>query len=325
MPFKSLDATAIEASLGAAPGATPDAPFGGQTRQYLAGELKRPQALAHVHDADIEVGISDYANSGFEPAHRHARAKEYQYVLRGMTEYQDLDTGDVHRFRAGDFYVIYPGTAYVQRIKRDTRILFIKYPAGNDKQIVPMTEAVDAWARETLRVTRVDLNARQTSAGAAAEAPVVPVANSLKPAVAVAVFDATNRLLLVKRRDSGYWAMPGGTMELTDSLEGCARREVREETGIDIAMTGMIGTYTDPATIIAYSDGEVRREFSILLAASAAGGQLSHDDESTDVQWVELEKLARFPMVAAQARRVQDVLTWRTQRDVRNMCDVSIR
>jgi 8-oxo-dGTP diphosphatase len=208
----------------------------------------------------------------------------------------------------------------VQRIKRDTRILFIKYPAGNDKQIVPMSEAVDAWARETLRVTRVDLNARQTGDGAAAaavpEAPDVPVANSLKPAVAVAVFDAAHRLLLVKRRDSGYWAMPGGTMELTDSLEGCARREVREEAGIDIAMMGMIGTYTDPSTIIAYSDGEVRREFSILLAASATSEQLSHDDESTDVQWVELDELKRFPMVASQARRVRDVLAWRANREV---------
>jgi 8-oxo-dGTP diphosphatase len=298
MPFKSLDAAAIEAALA------------GQTRQYLAGALTRPQPLSHVHDEDIEVGISDYVHAAFEPAHRHARAKEYQYVLRGMTEYQDLDTGDVHRFRTGDFYVIDPGTAYVQRIKRDTRILFIKYPAGNDKHAVPMTQAVDAWAREILRVTRIDLNAREGHA--------LPVANSLKPAVAVAVFDVSGRILLVKRRDSGYWAMPGGTMELTDSLEGCARREVREEAGIDIAITGMIGTYTDPATIIAYSDGEVRREFSILLAASASPSDehLSHDDESTDAQWVDLDDLARFPMVAAQARRVQDVLAWRANREI---------
>ncbi|MFC0397428.1 NUDIX domain-containing protein [Paraburkholderia rhizosphaerae] len=302
MPFKSLDAAAIEASLS------------GETRQYLAGALKRPQPLVHIADADIEVGISHYEQSGFEPAHRHARAKEYQYVLCGMTEYQDLDTGEVHRFRSGDFYVIYPGTAYVQRIKRDTRILFFKYPAGNDKESVPMTRAIDTWAREALRVTRVDLNAGGGRAGA--DAQPVPAANSLKPAVAVAVFDAASRLLLVKRRDSGYWAMPGGTMELTDSLEGCARREVREETGVEITITGMVGTYTDPATIIVYTDGEVRREFSILLAASSVSEHLSHDDESTDVQWVDLDGLARFPMVVAQARRVQDVLAWRSSRAV---------
>ncbi len=242
MPFRSINAASIEASLG------------DETRQYLAGELKLPQLLAHIHDADIEVGISHYAASAFEPAHRHARAKEYQYVLRGMTEYQDVDTGEVHRFTAGDFYAIYPGTSYVQRIKRDTRILFIKYPAGNDKEPVPVEAAVDAWAREPLRVARIDFNGQQNA----------PAPNALKPAVAVAVFDGANRLLLVKRRDSGYWAMPGGTMELSDSLESCATREVLEETGVDIAIAGMIGTYTDPATIIAYSDGEVRREFSIL-------------------------------------------------------------
>ncbi|CAB3752056.1 NUDIX domain-containing protein [Paraburkholderia humisilvae] len=299
MPFKSLDAAAIEASLS------------GQTRQYLTGALKQPQPLSHIHDADIEVGLSDYPQSGFEPAHRHARAKEYQYVLRGMTEYQDLDTGEIHRFRAGDFYVIDPGTAYVQRIKRDTRILFFKYPGGNDKESVPMTQAVGTWARETLHVTRLDLNAREGRG-----AQPVPAANSLKPAVAVAVFDAAHRLLLVKRRDSGYWAMPGGTMEVTDSLEGCARREVREETGIEIMIAGMVGTYTDPETIIAYSDGEVRREFSILLAASATSENLSHDDESTDVQWVELEEVMRLPMVASQVRRIQDVLAWRENRGV---------
>jgi len=297
MPFKSLHRAAIEASLDAA------------TRQYLAGALQLPQTLAHIQDTDVEIGISDYTQHAFEAAHRHAHAKEYQYVLRGMTEYHDVDTGEVLRFTSGDFYVIYPGTAYIQRVKRDTRILFVKYPAGNDKSAVQVSDALAAWAREPLRVTRLDLDARAQA----------PAANSLKPAVAVAVFDAAARLLLVKRRDSGYWAMPGGTMELSDSVESCARREVREEAGLDVAITGMIGTYTDPATIIAYSDGEVRREFSILLAASpinAMSETLAHDDESTDVQWVSLDALPRYPMVAAQARRIDDVLAWRTSRAV---------
>jgi 8-oxo-dGTP pyrophosphatase MutT (NUDIX family) len=294
MPFKSLNSASIAAALH------------GQTRQYLAGALQLPQSLAHIHDADLELGISDYAEPAFEPAHRHAKAKEYQYVLRGMTEYQDVDTGDIHRFTAGDFYVIYPETSYIQRIKRDTRILFIKYPAGNDKEPVSADAALDAWAREPLRVTRIDSSAQQRA----------PAPNSLKPAVAVAVFDEARRLLLVKRRDSGYWAMPGGTMELSESLEMCARREVREETGVDIVIIGMIGTYSDPHTIIAYSDGEVRREFSILLAARAASADLAHDDESTDAQWAMLDDLDRYPMVAAQARRVRDVLAWNPRRAV---------
>ncbi|WP_342222108.1 NUDIX domain-containing protein, partial [Nocardia cyriacigeorgica] len=41
------------------------------------------------------------------------------------------------------------------------------------------------------------------------------------------------RILLQRRADSGLWALPGGAMEMTDSLPGCAVREVKEETGLD--------------------------------------------------------------------------------------------
>ena len=291
MPFCLLRGTAIEASLK------------NQTRQYLTGNLTLPQPLAHIQDSDIEVGISSYPQATFESAHKHAKAKEYQYVLNGMTEYIDLNTQEVHRFGAGDFYVIYPETAYLQKIKQDTRILFFKYPTGNDKQPVSVDEQKMAWAAEPLRVQRLDLDASQNA----------PAPNSLKPAVAVAVFDEQNRLLLVKRRDSGYWAMPGGTMELTESIENCACREVQEETGINIKITGIIGTYSDPNTIIAYSDGEVRREFSVLLAASSLTNELAHDDESTDVVWANIKEIDAYAIVSAQRRRVVDALGWRRE------------
>jgi 8-oxo-dGTP pyrophosphatase MutT (NUDIX family) len=48
-------------------------------------------------------------------------------------------------------------------------------------------------------------------------------------------------------------------MDMADSLPGCAVREVKEETGYDIEITGLVGTYTDPRHVIAYTDGEVRR------------------------------------------------------------------
>jgi 8-oxo-dGTP diphosphatase len=135
-------------------------------------------------------------------------------------------------------------------------------------------------------------------------------ANSLKPAVSVAVIDDARRLLLVRRSDSGFWAMPGGTMELNESVETCAHREVLEETGAVIRVTGIVGVYSDPDTLIAYSDGEVRREFSILLAASSETRTLAHDAESTDVQWVALDQLDDYPMVESQLRRIADVIEY---------------
>jgi 8-oxo-dGTP pyrophosphatase MutT (NUDIX family) len=51
-----------------------------------------------------------------------------------------------------------------------------------------------------------------------------------------------------------------------------ATREVREETGLQIRITGLTGTYTDPHILIAYSDGEVRQEFTFVYAAEIESG-----------------------------------------------------
>ena len=58
--------------------------------------------------------------------------------------------------------------------------------------------------------------------------------------------------------------MPGGTLDFAESLTDCAIREVREETGFNIRITGLIGTYTDPHILIAYSNGDVRQEFTLV-------------------------------------------------------------
>jgi 8-oxo-dGTP diphosphatase len=287
VPFAQIAASSIESALREV------------ARQYLVGRLSQTQTLQHIYDADIEIGISDYRHSAVELAHRHIQAKEYQLVLKGMTEYRDLDTRQVHRYVCGDFFVIYPGTSYLQRVKRDTRILFVKYPAGDDKHLVEVDAEALAWAQKPLRVKRLDMAAGKET----------PAPNSMKPAVAV--LDIEGRLLLLRRRDSGLWAMPGGTLELNENIETCAKREVREETGIEIEVTGIIGTYTDPATIIAYSDGEIRRECSTLLAASAATDELTVDEESSEASWVNITCLHEYEMSHSQRRRVEDAVTHR--------------
>jgi ADP-ribose pyrophosphatase YjhB (NUDIX family) len=139
-----------------------------------------------------------------------------------------------------------------------------------------------------------------------------PSPNSLVVATSAVITDDHGRILLQRRSDSGNWALPGGAMELDESLTGSVIREVKEETGYDIEVTGMVGTYTDPKHIIAYDDGEVRRQFNICYLARITGGQLAISDESTDLRFVTPQELDKLPIHHTQRLRLDHYLARRT-------------
>jgi 8-oxo-dGTP diphosphatase len=141
--------------------------------------------------------------------------------------------------------------------------------------------------------------------------PKAPKPNSIKPAAAVALFDGDGRILMLRRKDNDKWTMPGGTMDFGESLVQCAVREVREETGFDIEISGLIGTYTDPNVLIAYSDGEIRQEFTLVYAAKIKGGEQTIDHESKEAVWVSIADGLSLPLADSQRRRLQDVARYR--------------
>ncbi|MFJ4667418.1 NUDIX hydrolase [Kitasatospora purpeofusca] len=141
--------------------------------------------------------------------------------------------------------------------------------------------------------------------------PGAPVPNRLVVAASAVVTDADGRILLQRRVDNGMYALPGGAMDLGESLPGAAVREVREETGLDVEVTGIVGTYTDPRHVIAYSDGEVRQQFNICFTARVTGGELRISDESTDLRFVAPEDIGDLPMHHTQQLRLRHFLEHR--------------
>jgi 8-oxo-dGTP diphosphatase len=105
--------------------------------------------------------------------------------------------------------------------------------------------------------------------------------------------------------------VPGGTLDFGESLTHCAVREVREETGLQIRITGLIGTYTDPYILIAYSDGEVRQEFTFVYSAQIESGDLQIDNESKEAAWVPLSSAVELPLAESQRRRLKDVIEYK--------------
>lgn len=270
----------------------------GTTRQYFVGNLSKPQQITFIKDDRLEIGISSYPEYLSESPHVHSYATEYQYVISGWTEYMDVDTNKVYVFKKGDFYAIEPKTSYSQKVKAGTNILFIKVPSINDKILVGINEEQLEWLNEKLKTVRIDYYYNDDA----------PFANSIKPASAVAILNSNKEMLMLHRKDNKKWTMPGGTMEFGESLTDCALREVKEESGLDVTIKDIIGTYTDPNIRVAYSDGEVRQEFTIVYYGEASNYDVSIDDESSQFKWVALDKILDLPLAESQRRRINDVL-----------------
>lgn len=269
------------------------------SRQYLVGNLKKPQILNHITDKNLEVGITDYDEYSTEVVHYHTIAREYQYVLSGWTKYMDVDTNAEYEFKKGDFYCIEKGTVYAQKSKKGTRILFVKVPSINDKNVIDTPKMVKKWYDDGLKTIRKDYF----------HEVYMPEPNSLKPAAAVAIIKEKN-VLMLKRADNGKWTLPGGTLEMNESLPDCAVREVTEETGLNVKIIDVIGTYTDPNVRIEYSDGEVRREFTIVYYGTTDDRKVVLDEESTNYSWISMDAILNLPMAESQKKRVQDVINY---------------
>jgi 8-oxo-dGTP pyrophosphatase MutT (NUDIX family) len=139
--------------------------------------------------------------------------------------------------------------------------------------------------------------------------PAAPKPNSLVPACGVLAVDDLGRVLLQRRRDTGQWAIPMGKQELGETPSQCAIRETLEETGVLPEITGILGVYSDPGHIVAYTDGEIRQEWELILLGRPVTGTPSANDEASDVRWVAPADLESLDIHPTQWRQLRDWLS----------------
>lgn len=140
-----------------------------------------------------------------------------------------------------------------------------------------------------------------------------PAANTLIPGASAIVVNDDGAILLQRRTDNGLWALPGGVMDIGESLRTTVIREVKEETGLEVEPLYIVGIYSDPRHVFAYSDGEVRQEFSICFACRILAGQLKASDESHEVSFVAPERLPDLDMHPSIRLRIKHYLEKRSQ------------
>ncbi len=138
--------------------------------------------------------------------------------------------------------------------------------------------------------------------------PNAPEANSLVPSVTVVVRNDGGDILLVHRTDNDLWALAGGGMDLGESIIDAAIREVEEETGLKVEITGLVGIYTNPRHVMVYEDGEVRQEFSVCFTAGRVGGELGTSSETSEVKFVPVSALDIFRIHPSMRLRIEHAL-----------------
>ncbi|HSJ39082.1 MAG TPA: NUDIX hydrolase [Planococcus sp. (in: firmicutes)] len=111
------------------------------------------------------------------------------------------------------------------------------------------------------------------------------------PGAVVLIINEQDQVLLQHRTD-GNWGLPGGLMELAESLEGTAEREVEEETGLKVANLELVSVFSGPEYYMKVSNGDEFYSVTAVYATTDYRGDMkANPDESQDLRFYAFDNL----------------------------------
>ena len=139
----------------------------------------------------------------------------------------------------------------------------------------------------------------------------------VRPSVSAVIFDRRRRLLLQQRSDGGQWGLPGGSVEIGESVSAAVVREVREETGLTVAPRRLVGVYSEPGLqVVRYPDGNVWHYINACFECVVRGGALATCDETLALDWFATDGLPAA-LLANHRIRIRDARARRAAAFVR--------
>jgi ADP-ribose pyrophosphatase YjhB (NUDIX family) len=127
-----------------------------------------------------------------------------------------------------------------------------------------------------------------------------------KVGVNAVFFNEKGEVLLTQRSDNQQWCIPGGHVDLGETLSEAAVREAKEETGLDVNAVRVTGVYSKPENSIYIHLGPENQIVAVVFLCEVTGGELTLSDETIDYAWFPVDKMP--PLISNHTERVQHAL-----------------
>lgn len=114
------------------------------------------------------------------------------------------------------------------------------------------------------------------------------------------------RILLTRRADNGRWCLPGGHFEPGEDVAETCIREMREETGLDVRVTRLIGVYSSPNFVLDYGRRGRFQVVALNFEVETIGGELGLSDETTEVGYFTEQEITDLDLLEHHWPRIVD-------------------
>ena len=140
--------------------------------------------------------------------------------------------------------------------------------------------------------------------------PLPKPPQEVRPSAGAVIFNEAGEVLLERRSDSGFWGLPGGGVDIGESVSDAVVREVYEETRAPRWDHALGRRYiSDPRhSIASYPSGDVVHYVNVLFECRRESGELRISSESTDIRYFPPDSLPENILVAHRVR-IQDAVS----------------
>ena len=123
---------------------------------------------------------------------------------------------------------------------------------------------------------------------------------------AIILDQAREKVLLTKRADNDLWCLPGGGVEPGECVEETIVREVREETGLTVRVSRLVGVYSDPDWLVVYNEDDAVQIVALSFETEITAGEPGLSDETSEWGYFSLEEVGELEMLLNHELRIQD-------------------